>query len=846
MTTFSDLPIDVLHLITTYLDVSTFLSLTATCRALADPDLSLAPTYWYTAVHDTFRVPNQPVVSTDGARWKKLYKRLHTQTRPYTWGSNKKGQLGHSFLTQDEIHAIPPTERMRRARRARQVSWPEEMEGEGGIIADLQAGGWGTTYLTSKGCLHTAGVIDGQAFGGSPPRPQESRGRPVRLRYPPGWVDPDERYDAETALGSFSMGRAHVLGLSDRGRIWSWWDARDAGIQVKLLGIDLNERGNINGKPLVKKIVAGWNKSAALVKDKGIVLWDPVVHHHGPQEEDTILVTKIGVVPRTAFERTTTGGKRTTTASNDEDVGEVMDFIVLEHCILFNTHLGKVFASWIGDRGIQLSQPFEIIPHVNDDGLPMASTNQGQQSADSEFITNVQGTFRNFALFMKSGEVLNGTQDLLNDWRQDPRTRAIRHLIRVPALQNTGVIKLAFGDHHFLALHKDGYITSYGTESEGCGSLGLGGNRDPEGRLRGIRYAGLGGDGKLVPHAYTTGRRVWFEPEKREWIKYIASGGYNPQEAVERIRLCSQPSVQAEVSEWIEQEGNAWVEKFSQPSTDPTKSSAESTSSFRTAQESAADDNLAPYFALSVTAAGWHSGALVLVNEPAARRIQENCIINEALPTPEPPEPSPTQPQQQSGIIPTLINNVAWFLGLTPASEPPPQSEPEQPIFANPRIRFPPHRPDPSRQMRPEQPGPVQYGQGGWQGHGMPGPALPDAQEENVWEGPPPPQPGAVPVPGPTGHGRPGPIVGHGTMPQTTPAPRPNPPPAQPTRGRGAFNDPINHGAAPDRERRWAWAYDSFPRLRLSNGEEMPGEVPLSEWRNERPVWDLEFRAYSG
>ncbi|KAF2225892.1 regulator of chromosome condensation 1/beta-lactamase-inhibitor protein II [Elsinoe ampelina] len=644
MATFSDLPLDILHLINAYLDVPSFLAFTAASKDLADPSLSLSPTYWYSAVHNTFRVPNQPVVSTDGARWKKLYKRLLTQTKPYTWGLNSKGQLGHSYLTQDQIHAIPPAERMRRARRARQVSWPEEMEGEGGIIADLQAGGWGTTYLTSKGCLYTAGTINGQDTWGAPPSLQAARGVPVRLKYPPGWVDPESRYEAETALGSFSMGRAHVLGLSDKGRIWSWSDAGAVGAQIKLLGIDLNERGNTNGKPLVKKVVAGWGKSAALVRGTGVVLWQPVQQSRGYEEHDTMLVMKTGVVPRTSFERASLGSKRVGAASPDEEIGEVQEFVVLEHCIIFNTHLGKVFASWVDED--QPGPLFEIFPHVDDEGTPPPATKD--QLSDSEFVTDVQGTFRSFALFMKSGEVLNGTQDLINDWRQDPRSRATSQFMSVPALQNKGVIKLAFGDHHFLALHKDGYITSYGTESQGCGSLGLGGNRDPEGRLRGIRYAGLGGDGKLVPHAYTTGRRVWFEPEKREWIKYIASGGYNPQEAVERIRMCSHPTVQAEVSEWIEQEGNAWADKYSQAPYDPTRSSAESTSSFRTAEEEAvSNDNLAPYFALSVTAAGWHSGALVLVNGPAAKKLRENCIVPEPLPTPEPSQPSPTQPEQQ-------------------------------------------------------------------------------------------------------------------------------------------------------------------------------------------------------
>ncbi|PNS19210.1 RCC1 repeat-containing protein [Sphaceloma murrayae] len=852
-TTFSDLPLDILHLITAHLDVPTFLSLTSTCHSLSSPTLSQSSAFWLSAVHATFRVPNQPVVSHDGLRWKKLYKRLLTQTRPYTWGSNSKGQLGHSFLSSDEIHAIPPAERMRRARRARQVSWPETMETEGGIIADLQAGGWSTTYLTSKGHLYTAGVIDGQRIWGNPPRPQAASARPEKLRFPPGWTGLAERGDRETAVGQFSAGRAHVLGLSDAGRIWSWWDAARAGVMVKLLGIDLNERGHANGTPLVKRVVAGWNKSAALVKGKGIVVWEPV--DNSDEQEDTALVLESAVVPQTGYERgSVSGPRRVDGTSPDEEIGEVLDFVVLEHCIIFNTHHGRVFASWIGDGSLTMGELLEIHPHVDEDGIPPSKDEEGK-IAEADYVTDVQGTFRSFALFLKSGEVLNGTQDLVNDWKQDIRSRTVTQFTRVPALQNTGVIKLAFGDYHFLALHKDGYITSYGTESQACGSLGLGGNRDPEGRLRGIRYAGLAGDGKLVPHAYTTGRRVWFEPEKRQWIKFLASGGTNPEEARERIRMCSETVVQAEVSEWIEQEGNSWEEKYAcPPAEEDVKAGNASMASFRTAQETS-DDSLSPYFALSVTAAGWHSGALVLVNGPVADRIRSNCIINEPLPFAEPESQAQATPtQQEQGILSHIYTNILWFLGLTPPG-PVQYGHPDDPIFANPRIRFPPHRPDPTRQMPPRE-------------YGHPPPALPDAQEENVWDPnddphrqtPPPPQPGAAPVPGPTN--RPGPIVGHGPARRIQESreeaqararaqqaadarryevPRQEQGQGQPVveRPRRAFADPVNHGAAPDKESRWIWAYDPFPRLRLSDGREMPGEVDFAEWRKGRPEWDL-------
>ena len=40
----------------------------------------------------------------------------------------------------------------------------------------------------------------------------------------------------------------------------------------------------------------------------------------------------------------------------------------------------------------------------------------------------------------------------------------------------------------------------------------------------------------------------------------------------------------------------------------------------------------------------------------------------------------------------------------------------------------------------------------------------------------------------------------------------------------------------------YVWHDQPFPRLRLPNGEEMPGEIPLTPWRGGEPVFDGENR----
>lgn len=120
-----DLPVDILFLIIPYLDVPSFVSLTSTCKGLRDADIAEYPSFWSSAIRDTFRVPNQPVVQDDGRRWQRLYRRLLTQSRVFKWGKNNTGN-GY-------------------------VSWPTEMDHTPnlGIIADLQLGLVKGVYLTS-------------------------------------------------------------------------------------------------------------------------------------------------------------------------------------------------------------------------------------------------------------------------------------------------------------------------------------------------------------------------------------------------------------------------------------------------------------------------------------------------------------------------------------------------------------------------------------------------------------------------------------------------------------------------------------------------------------------------
>lgn len=127
-----------------------------------------------------------------------------------------------------------------------------------------------------------------------------------------------------------------------------------------------------------------------------------------------------------------------------------MSYIVLEEFIVFVTDIGKVFGCRLGTR-----QTFEI-----------PSLSRTSESDSTPSAIDVQGSFRKFAVFKNSGEVVIASQDFLFAFSERSTTRdeQVDPPRLIPALQNSGVISVAFGDYHFQALHSNGAITSYGRD----------------------------------------------------------------------------------------------------------------------------------------------------------------------------------------------------------------------------------------------------------------------------------------------------------------------------------------------------------------------------------------------
>lgn len=163
--------------------------------------------------------------------------------------------------------------------------------------------------------------------------------------------------------------------------------------------------------------------------------------------------------------------------------------------------------------------------------------------------------------------------------------------------------------------------------------------------------------------------------------------------------------VNGELSEWFEQEGRGWDD-------------------FQDLKD-ADDTGLGAYFALSVAAAGWHSGALVLVDEERAEKVREKYIIKPLDAPNADGDDTADEPQRSmvSRALEVLYQMGRSFVGLAAQSD--------------------------------------------------------DRREE---------------------------LEGRHTI-------------------QGTQSDDVEY----------TWRNQPFPRIRLSTGEEMPGTVPLSQWRYGEP-----------
>lgn len=457
--------------------------------------------------------------------------------------------------------------------------------------------GWSTTVLTSNGELYTAGTIENAFQNASVENLERLK---VSSQHPRG----ADRLAAMT-VSQFSSGRSHILALSDAGDVWFWWLKMSLGWKLTFLHCDVPDIGQSTGNTApVTRVVAGWDCSSAFVPGKGILVWKipqelyrrPPVQDGAPQ---ATLAVEDSLVPSTHYQRPK---RRARHASNEDeqlgkDVGEVTGYVALEGFIVFLTDLGKVFAAKYANSETLARGILELDGFEPSDGKAM--------------MTHIEGSFRSFAVFNTDGDVVLGDCDQLDrTWkaRYEPDTMGgastIPRPVRPAALQNRGVISLAFGDWHKLALTAEGDILSFGREPQSCGSLGLG-RRIGEGFLRGVRSA------RQIPwldgESMGRWRRIFFSPEQREWLRYMGRGGLDAAAGLQAMaELERNEELHLKSADWFEEKGADWdrhpnLDTLGQPeaSTEPA------------------------YKVVSISAAGWHCGAIVLADDEKIRRMYE-------------------------------------------------------------------------------------------------------------------------------------------------------------------------------------------------------------------------------
>jgi SCF-associated factor 1 len=106
--------------------------------------------------------------------------------------------------------------------------------------------------LNSIGQLFIAGILNGERF-------HQIHGQLIQLQCPASYpATAKTRYEPTTAIRQYSVGRSHVLGLSDSGKIWEWSNHMKHGQLVKFVNVDVSEdRESIYPTGKVKQVVAG-------------------------------------------------------------------------------------------------------------------------------------------------------------------------------------------------------------------------------------------------------------------------------------------------------------------------------------------------------------------------------------------------------------------------------------------------------------------------------------------------------------------------------------------------------------------------------------------------------------
>ncbi|KAK7686291.1 hypothetical protein QCA50_010515 [Cerrena zonata] len=200
--------------------------------------------------------------SSDTARttgWKFIYKRL-ANPKVYVWGEASHGRLGLRLLTETLRNGVHA---------------PTHLKIPGVRIVSLVAGGMSFHAIDSKGDVYVWGVLDGTSYAlgkDTFSEPSKIALEPTRLALP-------------EPIRSLSCGRLHSAALDATGDVWNFvsW-----GRPFRLVS-SLLDKSSPDTTPL--QVECGWGFTSVLTESRDVLVWWP----RGPvirsqvQDKNTLL-----------------------------------------------------------------------------------------------------------------------------------------------------------------------------------------------------------------------------------------------------------------------------------------------------------------------------------------------------------------------------------------------------------------------------------------------------------------------------------------------------------------------------------------------------------------------------
>ena len=471
MTSLCDLGEDVIVLIASYLTLPDILNLSLTCFKLHSW-LDTNEVY-----HQLFLRKYGPLTPLEARKyeWKQIFRmRNSKKLQFFTWGSSERGRLGY-FLRD-----APPSNCSSYSFGIHTPTLVQNFEGS--PIEQILCGGFsfqlrvnGRIYCLGLGYTDNSGIPTSPGPTHPDYLPSLDRTSVSHNRHNTHWSlidlpmahhstqshgmslespNHDSRVDSweyriksnplismlklshtknEREIREISSGRMHVLGLDDIGRVFTWDSGNippDIGVKVPFPGVDTP----------VKKICAGWDISVCQIEGIGLLYW---LSRENIRKESY------------------TANKLESNAhySIVPNLKCAIDFVALSGVIIMLDKDGFLRAFETHSELVVRSTTHPL----NEFNLLIQRLNI--QNKTEATYKKLSGCYRTFSVFTDKGQVIIGTVE------GNPETWQPQIVLE---LQGSGVIHIANGDYHQIALTDNGELLSWGLELQRRGCLGLG------------------------------------------------------------------------------------------------------------------------------------------------------------------------------------------------------------------------------------------------------------------------------------------------------------------------------------------------------------------------------------